>query len=228
MSTDGTRIGPTGGVSAQIEGVSAKRIGLSTAHGYLLAALLFLQARCAVAQDALPKFEAGPQITQLYVPKNIVGSVTYQPSLGGIFCIAIKRNLAFDSAVSFTPNVPNESTSFAGGRMTQAFLGARMGFVRGRIGIYAKIRPGVVSFGGAILRVTPSPTFGFQLGRLTEPSLDAGGIVTVAVSRRLAVRYEAGDTVIFYGSRVLIAGAAPIPGRATNNFQFGIAFLFRF
>jgi len=228
MSTDGAGMGPTGGVSAQIEGASPKRIGLSIAHGCLLVVLLFLQARCAVAQDALPRFEAGPQITQLYVPKNIVGSVTYQPSLGGVFCIVINTNLAFDSAISFTPKAPNESTSFAGGRMTQAFLGARMGFVRGRIGIYAKIRPGVVSFGGAIIKVTPSPTFGFQLGRLTEPSLDAGGIVTVAVSRRLAVRYEAGDTVIFYGSRVLIAGAAPIPGRATNNFQFGIAFLFRF
>lgn len=205
-----------------------KRIRLGMTYGCLLIVLLFLQARCTEAQDALPRFEAGPEITQIYVPKSIVGSVTYQPSLGGIFCIGIKRNLAFDSAIAFTPKAPNESSSFAGGRMIQAFLGARVGFARGRVGIYAKIRPGFASFGGAILKVTPSPTFSFQLGRLTEPSVDVGGIVTIAVSRRLAVRYEAGDTVIFYGSRALIAGAAPIPSRATNNFQFAVGFLFRF
>src|SRR5207237_394923 len=54
------------------------------------------------------------------------------------------------------------------------------------------------SFGNVILQVTPPPAFSFQLGRLTEPALDAGGIVMITISRRFAVRYDVGDTLIFY------------------------------
>lgn len=203
--------------------------GALLAQGCGLSLLLtFFPWGRAAAQDSSPKLEVGPQFTQVYVPKDVVGSVTFQPALGGIFSANIAKRLGFDSAYSLTPKAPNQSSSFAGGRLTQAFFGARAGISWGRVTYYAKLRPGVVSFGSAILKVTPPPNFLFQFGRLTEPSLDVGGIVMVGISRRFAARYEAGDTLIFYRSRVLTPGAPSIPGRTTNNFQFAIGFLFRF
>ncbi len=164
----------------------------------LLGAITFTSGT-AGAQDIVPRIEVGPQVTQLYVPARTVGSVTYQPAVGAICSVKIKGNLVgFDSSFSFTPKTPNESTAFAGGRLTQAFFGIRVGISKGRLHLYAKVRPGFASFGNVILQVTPPPAFSFQLGRLTEPALDAGGIVMITISRRFAVRYDVGDTLIFY------------------------------
>lgn len=190
-------------------------------------AVVCLSSVTTAAQDT-SRFEVGPLLTQMYVPSRTVGSVTYQPAFGGIFSIAITRYVEFDSSISFTPKAPNESTAFAGGRMTQGFLGVRAGFRRGRVGLYAKARPGFASFGSIILKITPPPAFSFQLGRLTPPSLDVGGLVIITISRRLAVRYDLGDTLIFYGGKVLSPGSTPIPSRTTNNLQFAAGFLFRF
>ena len=112
--------------------------------------------------------------------------------------------------------------------MTQAFFGIRVGISKGRLHLYAKVRPGFASFGNVILQVTPPPAFSFQLGRLTEPALDAGGIVMITISRRFAVRYDVGDTLIFYEAKVLFPGQPQVPSRATNNLQFASSFLFRF
>ena len=195
---------------------------------FLLGAITFTSAT-AGAQDIVPRIDVGPQVTQLYVPASTVGSVTYQPAVGGICSVKIKGNLVgFDSAFSFTPKPPNESTAFAGGRLTQAFFGIRVGISKGRVHLYAKLRPGFASFGNVILNITPPPAFSFQLGRLTQPALDAGGIVIVTISRRFAVRYDVGDTLIFYEGKVLSQGQPQIPSRTTNNLQFATGFLFRF
>lgn len=194
---------------------------------FLLAAITFTSA--GAAQDVAPRIEVGPQITQLYVPASTVGSVTYQPAFGATCSVRIRGNLVgLDSAFSFTPKPPNESTTFAGGRLTQAFFGFRVGISKGRVHLYAKLRPGFVSFGSVILRITPPPGFSFEFGRLTEPALDAGGIVQVTISRRLAVRYEVGDTLVFYEGKVLSTGQPQTPSRTTNNLQFAAGFLFRF
>src|SRR5437016_9736365 len=105
-----------------------------------------LTSGTAGAQDIAPRIEVGPQVTQLYVPARTVGSVTYQPAVGAICSVKIKGNLVgFDSSFSFTPKTPNESTAFAGGRLTQAFFGIRVGISKGRLHLYAKVRPGFAS-----------------------------------------------------------------------------------
>jgi hypothetical protein len=194
---------------------------------FLLGAITFTSA--AAGQDVAPRIDVGPQVTQLYVPASTVGSVTYQPAVGVTCSVKIKGNfVGFDSALSFTPKPPNESTTFAGGRLTQAFFGIRVGISKGRVHLYAKFRPGFASFGSVILNITPPPAFRFQFGRLTEPALDAGGIVIVTISRRFAVRYDMGDTLIFYEGKVLSPGQPQTPSRTTNNLQFATSFLFRF
>ena len=147
--------------------------------------------------DRPPRLEIGPQITQTYLPVNPVGSVQYQLPIGGLGAIRIRSWLAMDSSLGITPTIPIEGTSFAGGRLTEGFLGARLGFRFRRVEIYGKIKPaGVVSFGKAILHVeSNNSALQFETGRLTEPALDLGGIVMLRISKRLAVRYDVGDTL---------------------------------
>jgi hypothetical protein len=174
------------------------------------------------------RVEFGPELTQIYFPVNPVGSVQYQPGFGAFGSLRLYKTLRIDSSFSFTPTAPVTGSSYVGGRLTQAFWGVRAGLSKGRISVDAKVRPGVASFGQVIRRVTLPPNLQFFVGRLTEPSLDIGGILEVGITRRFAVRYEMGDTMIFYGSRRLFTNQPPVSSDLVHTLQFGTGFVFRF
>ena len=113
------------------------------------------------------RFELGPEVTQIYPPVNPVGSVQYQPAVGGSAAFNLSKYFGIDSSISITPTVPISATTFAGGRLTQFFAGGRAGIRKGRFRIYGKLRPGLVSFGSAITAVGPAPDFQLFEGRLT-------------------------------------------------------------
>lgn len=195
----------------------------------ILVAILLSLGPIGAAQDCQRhQIELGPEINQIFLPVKPVGSVQYQPAIGAMAAFDLKKLLSIDSSVSITPTFPISATTFAGGRLTEFFVGGRTGVCKGRLRIYAKFRPGLVSFGSVIARVGPAPQFQFFRGRLTEPAFDLGGILEVAISRRFAARYEAGDTIIRYRSRTLVTGEAPTSPEITHNFQFGLGFMFRF
>jgi len=180
------------------------------------------------AQANTARFEFGPQLTQIYFPVNPLGSVQYQPGFGAFGSLRLCKALKADSSFSITPTVPITGTSYVGGRLTQAFFGVRAGLSKGRIDLDAKVRPGLASFGSVVLRISPLPSPQFFVGRLTEPSLDIGGVLEVRISRRFAVRYEMGDTMIFYGSRKLFTNLPPVSGDLVNTLEFDTGFAFRF
>jgi hypothetical protein len=182
----------------------------------------------ASAQADTARVEFGPELTQIYFPFDPVGSVQYQPGFGAFGSLRLYKTLSLDSSFTITPTVPITGTSYVGGRLTQAFLGVRAGLSKGRIDLDAKVRPGLASFGQVVLRVAPPPNPQFLVGRLTEPSLDIGGVVEVRISRRFAVRYEMGDTMIFYGTRKLFTNRPPVAYGLVNTLQFGTGFAFRF
>jgi hypothetical protein len=191
----------------------------------LLLAVGVFRTSTAAGQDT---YEVGPELTQIYLPSGTVGSVAYEPAFGGTLSVNIKSHFGIDSSISFTPKAAISATSYAGGTLLQGFAGARVGGSKGRVSLYAKARPGFASFSGAILTVGAPPASQVQLGRLTEPSVDFGGIIVVRVSRRFAVRYEMGDTLIFYSRRAPVQSTVSVPGATTNNLQFATGFLFRF
>lgn len=194
----------------------------------VLAFFSFLLTIPASSQTNTAKIEFGPELTQIYFPVNPVGSVQYQPGFGAFGSLRLYKTLRVDSSFSFTPIAPVTGTSDVGGRLTQAFLGVRAGLSKGRIAIDAKVRPGLASFCQVILTITPPPKLQLFVGRLTEPSLDIGGIVEVGITRRFAVRYEMGDTMIFYGARRLFTNRPPVSSELVNTLQFGTGFVFRF
>ncbi len=194
----------------------------------LVAGLLFL-CESGVAQGyKTHEIELGPEINQIFLPVHPVGSVQYQPAIGALIAINLRKSFGIDSSISITPTSPISATSLAGGRLTQFFAGGRAGLSKGRLRIYGKFRPGIVSFGSAITRVGPPPQFQFFLGRLTAPAFDFGGITEIGISRRFAARYEAGDTIIRYAGRNLFFGDPPTSPEITHNFEFGIGFMFLF
>jgi hypothetical protein len=90
------------------------------------------------------------------------------------------------------------------------------------------VRPGVISFGNAILRASSTPSkVQFQTGRLTEPAVDLGGVAIIHASRRLAFRYEAGDTLVDYRPRSISVSGTQA-GRMVSTFVFGLALVVDF
>lgn len=155
----------------------------------------------AQRQDEYP-LEVGPELTQIYLPVHPSAPVQYRPGVGFTMSARLHKAIAADLGFSITPTIPLASTSFAGGRLTHALAGVRGGLPLGRFEVCAKARPGIVSFGSAILHASPTPSgVEFQMGRLTEPAIDLGGVVMVHASRRLAFRYDAGDMLVVYRSR---------------------------
>jgi len=194
----------------------------------LLVSLFLTFAASAMAQqNVAPRIEVGPEINSIYLPTGFFGSVNYQIGLGGAFAFNFNRFLGLDGSISITPTSPSTGSSNAGGRLTQLNIGGRVGVSKRRFALYAKVRPGFASFGNVIRQINVQ-TFQFTNGRLTEPSLDVGGIVQFNLSKRFALRYEAGDTLIHYGSRTIIVGTPAVPAQTSNNFEFGIGFMFRF
>lgn len=68
--------------------------------------------------------------------------------------------------------------------------------------------------------------------RSTHFSMDLGGVVEVYPSRRVIVRFDAGDTIVRYGPRDFLDFAHTpaffrVPARSTHNFQFSSGVSFR-
>lgn len=99
---------------------------------------------------------------------------------------------------------------------TQGLFGVRAGRRFGGLGIYAKLRPGFMRFDPNLY----VPNLG------TRPALDAGGIIEFYSRRHLAARIDFGDTVVWYGSDIVIPPISGIGGnviaRTRHQFQWGL------
>jgi hypothetical protein len=120
--------------------------------------------------------------------------------------------------------------SFSGGRAVEGLFGTKIGLRTDNVGIFAKVRPGVISFSNTIQGITLDPALPFpisiQTGRLTEPALDLGTVIEFYPARHWAWRTDIGDTMIFYRSATFLG--IQIPGSTKSNFQFNTGLQYRF
>jgi hypothetical protein len=109
-------------------------------------------------------------------------------------------------------------------------FGPKLGLRTEKVGIFAKIRPGVISFSNTIQGITINPTVSFpiliQNGRLTEPALDLGTVVEFYPARHLAWRTDIGDTMVFYHSSSFLG--IRVPGTTKSTLQFNTGLQYRF
>ncbi|HEY0408602.1 MAG TPA: outer membrane beta-barrel protein [Pyrinomonadaceae bacterium] len=156
-----------------------------------------------------------------------------EPGFGGRFTYNLTEHFALEAEGNFFPHehmIINQGRG--GGRLLQGQFGAKLGKRWNSFGLFGKARPGIVSFSQTF--VVDSLRFG-DLERRTHFSFDLGGVLEFYPSRRLVARFDAGDTIIRYGSSSLfIPNLFPrdalfrTPAATRHNFQFTAGVGFRF
>ena len=189
------------------------------------------------AQNTEAKFEAGAQFSMPNRPAANRGTLFGERypkafGFGGRFGYALSRFCLIEGEANFFPAQPDD-TGRIGGAKTQGLFGVKAGRRFESLGLFAKVRPGFVHFE----RVIDCPDGTIRScndnGKNTV-ALDIGGVVEYYPSRRTAVRFDLGDTVIWTGSVQIfpffpeLPGAVRIRTGTTNNFQFSAGFSFRF
>ena len=209
---------------------------------------LFLVAMIAVvwtpvfaqSQD-LKKFEVAAEFTSLE-RDNFTGQRT-EPGFGGRFTYNLNRVFALEAAGYFFPKRCFQCRN--NGRITEGLAGVKVGKRFENWGIFAKVRPGVVSFSQGAFNIvdnpaTPAFPIQFELKRLTTFATDVGGVIEFYPSSRIVTRFDAGDTIMHFRKRTANTAIfnpitdeislvpITIPGRTTHHFQFMASVGFRF
>ncbi|HEY0407900.1 MAG TPA: hypothetical protein VGC89_19345 [Pyrinomonadaceae bacterium] len=201
----------------------------------------FLNSGEARAQsEELQKFEVGVHFSSL----TLDTSSTTEPGLGVRFTYNATRNIAFEAEGNLFPHDARARSFRDGGRATEGLFGVKIGKRYEKFGIFAKARPGLISFTRGRFDLVPnndgsSFPFDFRTERATHLAFDVGGVLEFYPTRRLVARFDAGDTIIRYGDTTLNTFSGPIggpfvpfpftvPGNTTHNFQFTAGVGFRF
>jgi hypothetical protein len=193
--------------------------------------------------DEVPKFELGAQFTSITKPSN--GGT--EPGFGGRLTFNLNRSVALEAVGNFFPHhcyYCSGGVTFGdnSGNITQGLFGVKAGKRFQKWGLFAKARPGVVSFSQGDSQFVLNTLSGFSVvqNRATHFATDLGGVVEFYPSKRLVTRFEAGDTLIHYGQRQTniltfnpttgAPGLIPFTVRSEirHNFQFAAGVGWRF
>ncbi len=137
----------------------------------------------AFAESKGPRFALGVQLSTLGLR-----AIEERPlGAGGIFTCHLTDRFGFEAVVDHFPE--NPAGNFG---ETRLLFGALAGKSYDIFGIFAKARAGFIHFGGDF--------FTLRLSRRTHPSIDLGGVLEYYPTSRIVLRFEAGDTIIVYGS----------------------------
>jgi hypothetical protein len=216
-----------------------KTRALFTFNAFVLAFLAFTRGASAQEQDA-PKLEIGVQYSSLSFELPNSGGTEYAAGAGGRVTYNLTNYFAVEAEANLFPS-GTRSDYLTGGATQQAQFGAKVGKRWRRFGIFAKARPGFISLGDTLTPVqdnsSGTPIFTFERERKTHFSMDVGGVLEFYPSRKMLVRFDAGDTIIRYGEHaellpnsfpLLGSSIANVPSQTQHNFQFTAGVGFRF
>jgi hypothetical protein len=220
-----------------------RNVILSMATAIIL--LLAGSHRAALAQsDDLPKYEVGAQFSSLSIDKGV--ETKTEPGFGGRFTYNVTDNFALEAEGNIFPRNDRFIAFRNGGRAVEGLFGVKIGKRYKRFGIFAKARPGFISFSRGLAEFTPTgvttdpfSAFDVRIKRLTHLAVDIGGVLEFYPMRRVFTRIDIGDTIIRYGQMTINTfGLTPggavtpftftVPGDTTHNFQFSAGVGFRF
>src|SRR4051812_28141836 len=171
--------------------------------GKLILKLLIFSLPAAVLaqQPEPPKFEVGAQFTSLSIgtfPNNT------KSGFGGRFTYNINKSVALEAEGNIFPSDDTSNFFRTGGRAAEGLFGVKVGKRWDRFGLFAKGRPGFISFTRGVAEITPSNSqdgfpFSIRTKSLTHFATDFGGVAEFYVSRHFLTRIDAGPTMIRYG-----------------------------
>lgn len=171
------------------------------------------------AQETNPKYEFGIHYAALKVTeKSDTDSGT-----GLRFTYNFNDYLGVEAEETYFPNLREGSE----GNERQGLFGVRAGKRNKRYGVFAKVRPGYTRFYSL---GTPSSTF-FEQDR-TRFTVDVGGVFEYYPHRNVAIRVDAGDTMIHFktGDFFLqgIDTRTFVQRRLSHNLQINLGLALRF
>ena len=208
---------------------------------FLVVMIACLVAPAFAQSQDVPKYEVAAEFTT-FERDDITGRRT-EPGIGGRFTYNLNRVFALEAAGYFFPRRCFQCRN--GGRITEGFGGVKAGKRFESWGIFAKARPGVISFSEGTFNVVDNPAapafpISFELSRLTTVATDTGSVVEFYPSKRLVTRFDAGVTTLYLRRRTANTvilnpitneiSLVPITIRAriTFHFQFMASVGFRF
>ena len=199
--------------------------------------LLALPSGAAAQETDAPKFEIGVQFSSLSVNLPGFRGTENAAGVGGRVTYNLTDYFAVEAEGNLFPS-DTQSDYVTGGASQQVQAGVKVGKRWRRFGLFAKARPGFISFGDTLAPVLVNSGgasfFQARHERKTHFSMDVGGVMEFYPSRRLLVRFDAGDTIIRFGEHAEFQPAlpaGPVIGPAgpetTHSFQFAAGVGFR-
>ena len=205
-----------------------------------LIGLLLVQSQVLAQTPELPKYEVAGEFTTME-RGNFSGGA--EVGVGARFTFNLNKTFSLETAAYHFPR-----TCFScehNGTVTQVVGGVKVGKRFEKWGIFAKARPGVVSFSRGEFNIVPAPgppsfPFDFEFNRVNSFAVDAGGVVEFYPSKRIVTRFDVGDTIIHFSRRrfntvvsdltgnTFTLFPVTIPAKTTHNFQFMTSVGFRF
>jgi hypothetical protein len=201
----------------------------------LLPVYVFAQA------DEIKKKEVAAEFSTIDRDDN--GESRGAIGFGARFTYNLNKNFALETSGYVFP-FHNGFDPANNGTITEWVGGLKAGKRFRTWGIFGKVRPGVLSRsqGNFVITQTGTGSFPFQFQQKRETSFatDLGAVLEFYPSKRIVTRFDAGDTLIHFGSRASnsisfdqntnIYTLIPftVPSRTTHNFQFSASVGFRF
>ena len=209
---------------------------------FVVAVIFLVQLQALAQSEEPPKFEVAAEFTTL--EREAFSQRRTEPGFGARFTYNLNEAFSLEAAGYFFPKKCSQCRN--GGNIAEGLGGVKVGKRFEKWGIFAKARPGAITFSQGAFDVFPLPggsQFGpidFRFKRLNALALDVGGVVEFYPSRRIVTRFDFGDTIIHFKRRnmntvifdpvttTLTPTSVSIPGRTSHNFQFMTSVGFRF
>jgi hypothetical protein len=181
-----------------------------------LAAVLVMLPAVATAQSSESRLETGLFFT--FAKLERIGSNDHEAGtstagLGGRIAWRLLPYVDIDGELSVHPRAG------VSGYRIQGLLGTKVGVWFGRLGLFAKARPGFLYFEkdpfGVGVRGSTFPHT--EWADSVEPALDLGASIQFAAPNGLLFRVDIGDTIVRYNART-VATSPTLPARVEGNF----------
>lgn len=179
--------------------------------------------------DIDKKWEVAGQVVTQTRERTDPQDVVTQPGIGGRVTYDLFPHLSLEGALTFFVRSEGNISGLEGGRSIQTFVGVKAGVHHEKLGYFLRLRPGFQTFTQTISSIDAN-TLAVQTASKTHPALDLGGGIEFYPSKRTVVRFDAGDTLLFFGSNSYPFGTQLITedGGTKNTLQFGASFGWRF
>ena len=175
------------------------------------------------AQTDPPKVEIGGHFSLLRLPMNRQGFDKTAPGGGVRATFNLNGALALEGEVNYYPEI-NPIPQIVESKALTGLFGVKAGWRSDKIGIFGKVRPGLLRYeeeiDPRIIFITPPP-----VPQNPHFALDLGGVLELYPSRRLVVRFDVGDTAIRFRYRSPLSGEIRF---TEHNLQFNVGIGVRF